>query len=205
MMLASPQAGATIPLWNPYIAGLRSVSFSYVDPAILAVRPSSRPRQFKRNAMSISTATLDLKQLDHRLDSAPVLSMSLMTDVVVNACSRLALLRHSDRAATVERLIASGAWTDAALALIALELPQWQLRRLVYDDGEWHCSLSRQREMPDWLDQPVEAHHADMATAILRAFVGARQIATPVSKSSVPATPRSIDKLDETLCCDNFA
>ena len=64
-----------------------------------------------------------------------------------------------------------GAWTDAALALIELELPQWRVRRLAYDDGEWYCSLSRGRELPDWLDQPVEGRHADLALAILSAFV----------------------------------
>ena len=71
------------------------------------------------------------------------------------------------KADRIEQLIQSQAWTDAALALIELELPQWQLRRLVYDDGEWYCALSRQREMPDWLDQSVESHHADLARAIL--------------------------------------
>ena len=28
---------------------------------------------------------------------------------------------------------------------------QWQVRRIVYDAGEWHCALSRQRELPDWV------------------------------------------------------
>jgi hypothetical protein len=155
--------------------------------------------------MSLLTETLDLKQLDHRLYAAPALSAGLLSEFVSNACSRLGLLRPSERTAAVERLIAAGAWTDAALALLALELPQWQLRRLAYDDGEWHCSLSRQREMPDWLDQPVEAHHADMATAILRAFVGAKQISAPASRSSVPRAPRTIEQLDEPMCCENFA
>jgi hypothetical protein len=64
----------------------------------------------------------------------------------------------------IERLIDYGAWTDAALALLELELPHWQLRRLVYDDGEWHCALSRQRELPEWLDdRSIESHHADLA------------------------------------------
>jgi len=41
------------------------------------------------------------------------------------------------------------------LALIDLELPPWQVRRIAYDEGEWHCALSRQRELPDWLDQSI--------------------------------------------------
>ncbi len=50
---------------------------------------------------------------------------------------------------SIAKLIAAGAWTDTALALIASELPQWKLRRLAYDDGEWHCVLSLQREFPN--------------------------------------------------------
>ena len=55
------------------------------------------------------------------------------------------------------------AWTDAALALIDLELPMWQLRRIAYHDGEWYCVLSRECELPDWLDRSIEARHADLA------------------------------------------
>ena len=46
---------------------------------------------------------------------------------------------------TLDRL---AAWTEAALALIDLELPQWQVRRIAYDEGEWYCALSRAREFP---------------------------------------------------------
>ena len=76
-------------------------------------------------------------------------------------------MRQSQGTAQIERLIGSGAWTDAALAMIDLELPQWRLRRIAYDEGEWHCALSQQRELPDWLDQTIEAHHADLPLAIL--------------------------------------
>ncbi len=57
---------------------------------------------------------------------------------------------------SIAKLIAAGAWTDTVLALIASELPQWRLRRLAYDDGEWHCVLSLQREFPEWLDDGIE-------------------------------------------------
>ena len=30
------------------------------------------------------------------------------------------------------------------LRLLAFELPQWKLRRLMYEDGEWTCSLSKE-------------------------------------------------------------
>ena len=84
---------------------------------------------------------------------------------------------QTEKTARIERLIGSGAWTDAALALIDLELPQWQIRRIAYDEGEWHCALSRQRELPEWLDQSIETHHADLALAILSAFVDAQRVA----------------------------
>jgi hypothetical protein len=102
-------------------------------------------------------------------------------------------------------LIQSQAWTDAALALIDLELPQWQVRRLAYDDGEWYCTLSRERELPDWLDQPIETRHADLALAILRAFVEAQCISSTSSRTSVPAVPQHKNSFYEPVCSDNFA
>ena len=105
----------------------------------------------------------------------------------------------------IERLIGSEAWTDAALALIDLELPQWHVRRIAYDEGEWHCALSRARELPDWLDQSIEIHHADLALAILSAFVEARRVRATTSGTSVPAVPRDPNPLYIPVCCDNFA
>ena len=111
---------------------------------------------------------------------------------------------QSARTARIQRLIESGAWADAALALIDLELPQWQLRRIAYDEGEWHCALSRERELPDWLDQSAEGRHADLALAILSAFVEARRISEPRDRSNVPIVPRKADGFYEPVLSDNF-
>jgi hypothetical protein len=135
-------------------------------------------------------------QLDDRLRDAPAVTADLISEVIGNTSRRLP--------APVERLIESGASIDAALALLELELPQWQLRWLTYDDREWHCALSRQRELPDWLDQSIETHHADLALAILLAFADARSKPAPPSRTSVPAAPRAANPLYEPLCCDNF-
>jgi hypothetical protein len=133
-----------------------------------------------------------------RLRDARAVTADLMSEVIGKPSRRLP--------ARIERLIYSGAWTDAALALLELELPHWQLRRLAYDDGEWHCALSRQREVPDWLDdRSVESHHADLAMAILSAFVDVQRKSAAQSKTSVPAAPRATDPLYEPLNCDNFA
>jgi hypothetical protein len=102
-------------------------------------------------------------------------------------------------------LIAAAAWTEAALALIDLELPQWQLRRIAYDSGEWYCALSRERELPDWLDQSIEARHPDLALAILSAFVDAQRTVAPRTRTSVPLVPRDTDEVSTPICCDNFA
>jgi hypothetical protein len=136
-------------------------------------------------------------QLDGRLHDAPAVTTDLISDLTGHASRRFP--------SRIERLIESGAWTDAALALLELELPQWRLRRLAYDDGEWHCALSRQRELPEWLDQPIESHHADLPLAVLSAFVDAWRQLEPSSRTSVPAVPRSASPLYEPVCCDNFA
>src|SRR6266404_8632247 len=102
---------------------------------------------------------------------------------------------QTEKTARIERLIGSGAWTDAALALIDLELPQWQVRRIAYDEGEWYCALSRERELPDWLDQSVEGRHADLALAILTAFVEAERLTAPSSRTSVPIVSRDTNPL----------
>jgi hypothetical protein len=136
----------------------------------------------------------DPGEISDRLRDAHAVMADLIAEVV----------RQTRKSARIERLIGSGAWTDAALVLIDLELPQWQVRRIAYDDGEWYCALSRQRELPEWLDQSIEARHADLALAILGAFVEALRLATPRSPTSVPAVPRDANPLCVPVCCDNF-
>jgi len=65
--------------------------------------------------------------------------------------------------------------------------------------------LSRQRELPEWLDQSIEAHHADLALAILSAFVEVQRVTAPSNRTSVPTVPRDASALHEPLLTDNFA
>jgi hypothetical protein len=147
----------------------------------------------------------DSRELADRLRDAPAVTAELLSDVISEACWRFAPIRRTERSARIERLIESGAWTDAALALIDLELPQWQVRRIVYDEGEWHCALSRQRELPEWLDQSIETCHADLPLAILMAFGEAQHVGVTSTMTSVPTAPRHTDVLFGPICCDNFA
>jgi hypothetical protein len=147
----------------------------------------------------------DPGQLDDRLRDADAVTRELISEVVDATCRRFPSIGQSEKTARIEQLIGSEAWTDLALALIDLELPQWQVRRIAYDEGEWHCALSRQRELPDWLDQSIEAHHADLPLAILSAWVEAQRIAAPSSRTSVPVVPREASALHDPLLTDNFA
>jgi hypothetical protein len=106
----------------------------------------------------------------------------------------------------IDQLMRSGARIDAALELIALELPQWQLRRIAYDGGEWHCALSLTREAADWLDESAEGHHPDLALSLLDAFTAARQCEMPSGRPSLPTVQqRDAPPSGMPLCCENFA
>jgi hypothetical protein len=155
--------------------------------------------------MSLLAETKDPAELSDRLRETYAVTTEFLSDIIRQTCRRFPSSGQSGKTARVERLIQSGAWTDAALALIDLELPQWQVRRIAYDEGEWHCALSRQRELPDWLDQSAEAHHADLALALLSAFVEAQRISPPSSRPSVPAVWIDANPLYEPVCSDNFA
>jgi len=147
----------------------------------------------------------DLGELNARLRDAFEADTALVNEVISAACRRYPSLGQTGKTRRIELLIRSAAWTDVALALIDLELPMWHLRRLAYDDGEWYCALSRERELPDWLDQSIEGHHADLSLAILGAFVEAQRVSAPQSRTSVPDVRHYTRDFYETLPIDNFS
>jgi hypothetical protein len=125
---------------------------------------------------------------------------------VAAACERNVAPAHTARLARLRRLIENGASAEAGLAMIELELPRWKLRRLVYDQGDWHCALSSQRELPEWLDQAVEASHRNLALAILAAFVDALRRTAGEARIGQPSVPQ-IHFHTYTyapLLCENF-
>src|ERR1700694_4589679 len=144
-------------------------------------------------------------ELIDRLRDAHAVTADLMSEIIGETCRRFPSVGQTEKTARIEQLIGSGAWTDAALALIDLELPPWQVRRIAYDEGEWYCALSRERELPDWLHSSIEARHPDLALAILSAFVEAQCISAPSSRTSVPTVSRDARPLYEPVCCDNFS
>ena len=147
----------------------------------------------------------NLRELTGRLRDAHAVTGDLMSQVIGEMCRRFSFVGQGEKTTRIERLILSGAWTDATLALIDLELPQWQVRRIAYDGGEWYCALSRERELPEWLDQSIEARNADLALAILTAFVEAQRVTMPRNRTSVPTVQLDANLLCIPFCCDNFA
>ena len=147
-----------------------------------------------------------LDRLTEELRLAPALTADLVSNVVVDACSRLPVLNKAGKATRrLDQLIEAGAWSDAALALIELELPAWKLRRLVYEDGEWLCSLSKQPNLPVALDDTADACHDVLPLAILSAFVEARRKTSAVREPSSPTVPQVRTTSGYAICCDNFA
>jgi len=149
--------------------------------------------------MSLKPSRNDrLDELQEHVRRSRTVTPELLTELIAKACIRFAACGNADKA-RVHRLVEHCAWTDAALALLELDLPHWKLRRLLYEDGEWHCFLSRRLDFPLELDDGTEATHEVLALAILVAFIQARSVIASTAVPQVRAAPRG------TLCCDNFA
>ena len=145
-----------------------------------------------------------LRELQEQLRHAQTITPELMADVIARACLRVQAHRGTVKARAI-RLIESGAFADATLALVELELPQWKLRRLIYEDGEWHCSFSKHIGLPAELDDMAEATHESLPLAILAAFVEARRRSLTASESRRQSVPLLRPTQGYAVCCDNFA
>jgi hypothetical protein len=156
--------------------------------------------------MSFHTKDEDcLDRLTERLRHAPALTRDLISNVIAETCTRLPVLRSAGKTARIDCLIETGAWNDAALTLIELELPAWKLRRLIREDGQWFCSLSKQPNLPVDLDDTADASHEVLPLAILSAFVEARRMASAVHGIRPRTVPQIRAKSGHAVCCDNFA
>jgi hypothetical protein len=146
-----------------------------------------------------------LAALAGQVSDADEATSELFFKIIVATARRLWASSETAKAAQLHDLIEAGALTQAALGLIELELPFWKLRRIAYDEGEWHCAMSRQRELPEWLDEAVEARHPSLTLAILSAYletVGQIELSRAPSRPSVPQTRA---EQYEPLYCENFA
>jgi hypothetical protein len=144
-----------------------------------------------------------LDELDSEVQAVHELDPEFFYKIVTLACTRVPLLNKLGRAARLERFAKSGAWIDAVLALIELELPAWKICRLLYEDSEWTCSISRYPNPALVLSDVAEGAHESLPLAMLRAFLNARHLSL-----SLPESTRNVPETREVwgpvLCCDNF-
>jgi hypothetical protein len=148
--------------------------------------------------------TSHFDRLEDQLRLAPAPTAELVKSIIGNACTRLPAMAGRNNAQRLAAFIEAGAWADAALTVIALELPRWQLRRLVYEDGEWICSLSKQPELPVEIDDTADAHHESAALAIWIGFLEARRRTTD-GETRKASVPRVRVTSSFAVCCDNFS
>jgi hypothetical protein len=138
-----------------------------------------------------------------RIDKLNAVSPALLAEVFAQSSRG----RDMSAAERVRQFIDANAWNEAALALIDIELPRWSLVSLAFDDGEWSCILSRHPQLPNWLNDSIEARHPVMSLAILAAIVDACEIEMSIGGDSITSVPacRPWHEFADTVCCDNFA
>ena len=146
---------------------------------------------------------LDPADLSDRLGDANAVTPKLMSELAASVRRPFPSFGQAEKNARIRELIQLRAWTEAALALIDLELPLWRVWRIAYDEGEWYCALSRERELPDWLARSVEARHPDLALAILSALIEAWRISSP-SMQTGPMVSLQGAELYERVNPDHF-
>jgi len=145
-----------------------------------------------------------LDQLEQQIRNSSAPTIELFSDVIAE-CPRLFALVRSGRAPQLDQSLRAGAWVDAALGTITLGMPTMSIRRLVYDDGEWFCSLTRQRHLPAELDDTVDARHECLPLAILAAFLEARQQAASLRTDPTRSVPHVGRQQEIPVICENFA
>jgi hypothetical protein len=192
-----------VHLWRTYFFGQLSPSNS--NGCFLTLGAASHPPgpcAIREEVMFLhSTRSEQLATLAGQVSLAEEATPELLSEIVAKTARRLS----APGAAQLDQLIEAGALIEAALALVNLELPLWQIRRITYDEGEWHCAMSRQRELPEWLDRAIETSHASLTLAIVSVYIEALRQIEASREPSRPSVPQTRGGQFEPVCCDNFA
>ena len=148
-----------------------------------------------------------LDRLAQRVQLAAAPDRDLLREIMTSGCVRLHALKAATRARQLESLLDAGAWTEAAFALVELELPAWSMRRLVQDDGMWFCALSRSPALPAEFDEMIETSHESMPLSILAALIEARRAIDTARASSGIPRPAHRDRMSvgHRISVDNFS
>jgi len=129
----------------------------------------------------------------------------LMREILGAVHARSAAPYRAREVQRIRRLIDAEAWTEVALALVEFDR-SWAVRRIVYEDGEWHCTVGSQWPVPEWLDEAVVFTHELLPLAV----VGALLSVPPKGVAGMPPTtsvPRFRLRPSDApaVSCDNFA
>ena len=143
--------------------------------------------------------------VEHALRGATSLTPSLFSKVVTDVCTRFPALARTGHIEQLAQLVLIEAWTDAALLLAEGELPTWRLRRLIYDGGEWMCSLSRHPGVPVEIDDAADGRHVTRPIAILLSLVEAKRLTAATERVRTMSVPRVKPVIVHPVCCDNFS
>jgi hypothetical protein len=94
-----------------------------------------------------------------------------IVEAISRGCTAFPLLGSTAKADRVRRQIDAGAWADAAVLLVALELSDWHIRRIEWDDGEWFSSITWNPGVPSGFDDAVDGRHSLLSLAIIDALM----------------------------------
>jgi hypothetical protein len=124
------------------------------------------------NIPVLSLTTHRLSHLKRQIDAAGEVTPALILEILKAAYPSAGRGPSAAHAQAIHSFIRNGAWTDAALALIAVALPQWRLRRIGNEGRQWWCALERGHPMT-WAGPEVDESHENMTLALLKAFITA--------------------------------
>jgi hypothetical protein len=143
--------------------------------------------------------------VERALRGATSLTPSLFSKVVTDVCTRFPALARAGQMELLAQLVLIEAWTDAALFLAEGELPMWRLRRLIFDGGEWMCSLSRYPGVPVEIDDAADGRHVTRPIAILLSLVEAKRLTAATERMRTVSVPHVKPVIAHPVCCDNFS
>lgn len=153
--------------------------------------------------MALKSKPPSCDDIERELINCSAMSPEILRRLVGCACVRLPKSVGTKDPSLFWRLINFGAWTDGAMLLIHLEMPPWRLRRLVQEEGQWLCSLSREPFLPMEIDETVQGRHENEAVALFLAFLHLRQN-PPEPKEDQCPQPSDPQSKGTSMCCDNF-
>jgi hypothetical protein len=112
-----------------------------------------------------------LPAVRRQIDQASAVTPALIRAIMEATCGP-ATEDKTGRTTAIWRLARAEAYVDAALSLIGTVLPDWSVRRICYEDGQWWCAMNPRRPVY-WDADEVDEAHPVLALAVFKAFVTA--------------------------------